>query len=125
MDTSEEPEEPKPGTCSPDAYTPPISPSKLQEVIASIQRKSDQTCPSSSKDTARLDVQVTVTQDRKRKLKDDDDFDDTPWGRTSDFNENWLKIMRRAQSNLLPIDLIEKNKNWITYIPNRNEKLSR
>ena len=125
MDTSEEVEPSLPGTCAPDEMTPPRSPQKLRRVISNLQRKDENSCKSTSKDTARLNVQVSVPTERKRKLKDDPDFDDTPWGRTTDFRSNWLDLIRKTQSNLLPVDAIEKSKSWFTYLPNKVGRLSR
>ena len=110
-------------TCPVDAGTPTINTTKLANVINS--QTSGPSCsfatPTQSRDTAADDVSHSTYLARKRRMLEDPTFDDNEWSTTRYFDSDWLTQIGKHQKTILPVAEITENRNWFTYLPNRQD----
>ena len=55
---------------------------------------------------------------RNRQWTHTPDFEPREWESTKHFDESWLDAVIRAQSNIIPVEEVEKAKSWFEYLPN-------
>ena len=83
------------------------------------QLKKTTNCPKAKDidhDQAEQDIKLDTVVKRKRKLIQNENFEDRPWINQNLFKDEWLDMISTNQSNLIPIEEVQKARNWFEYL---------
>ena len=94
----DEEEQLEPGICEATEVMPPLNATRVQSMFD--KSNPDGSCSNSDRDTAELDVKVDTNDQRKKKIKRDENFDDNEWSKTTDFNPQWIAKINQHQHNV-------------------------
>ena len=77
-------------------------------------------CPSSTEDASGKNTMLNVIFSRKRKFFElsNQNYDDKRWNREEKFKVQWVDMINRYQSDIIPIEEFKAARSWIEYIPN-------
>ena len=98
LDDAEEMDTTEPGICAANEVIPPLNNTRVKAMYDGF--KADANCPTSSRDTAELDVCIATLDDRKRRIKESLVFNDSPWSTEKHYQTKWEKEITTHQSHV-------------------------
>ena len=83
--------------CAATEFMPPMNATRVKSFV---QSNAAGSCSTSDRDMGELEAKISTINDRKRKIKRDENFDDNEWSKTTDFNPQWIGKINQYQKDV-------------------------
>ena len=84
-----------------------------QEIMDNLDISTEEVCITEcwlSQRQAEEELEISRILEVKRKLIDDEFYDDEPWNKAHEDFPKWVEFMKQHQSLILPLDLIQRKR---------------